>query len=115
MLLSPNHSGDGITMMASGSVRLRAAPGVPVSIPGLGVHNVGGLPSGGPLSGGSLGSIGAPLDACRAVASFVSPLRLHAPLYDRLHHALPGLPPIDPALLTAAHQVSQLTRHIRNI
>ena len=102
MLLSPNHNGDGITMMASGGVRLRAASGAPVSIPGLGMHNVGALSSGGV----SLGAMGAPLDACRAVASFVSPLRLDAPLYDRLHHALPGLPPIDPALLTAAHQVS---------
>ena len=77
-------------MMASGGVRLRAAPGG--GIPGL--HGAGPMAT----------AMGMPLDA-RAVASFVSPLRLHAPLYDRLH-GLPGLPPLDPALLSAAHQVT---------
>lgn len=48
------------------------------------------------------GSVGVPLEACR-VAPYVSPLRLHPPPYDRL----PSLPTLslDPALLSAAHQV----------
>ena len=59
---------------------------------GMGVSN--------PRSGG--GAMGVPLEACR-VASYVSPLRLQSPLYDRI----PGLPslPLDPAIISAAHQV----------
>ena len=79
MLLSPAPGGDGVTMMASGSVRLRAAPGGGLQ----GLHGVVG-------GGGGLPPLG-----------FVSPLRLG--VYERLH-GLPGLP-LDSALLSAAHQV----------
>ncbi|KAL7639247.1 UNVERIFIED_CONTAM: hypothetical protein RMT77_009735 [Armadillidium vulgare] len=80
MLLSPTGAGSngiGVGMGATTAIGVASSRGAPGS------------------------SLGIPLEACR-VASYVSPLRLHTPLYERIPR-LPSLP-IDPAIISAAHQ-----------
>ena len=67
----------------------------------MGVVSTAGIGGSGPRTLGGP-NVGVPLEACR-MSNYVSPLRLHPPLYERLH-GIPSLP-LDPALLSAAHQV----------